>query len=270
MSRRIAVAALLLACSLPAAAQTTYASSGDTLRFRDVTQGKVVITTPQGELPITVEQRSTVSIVRMRGDSARAWYDSLFVAATSAAGDQRPATDSALKQPFRLGFGSRGQIKLVQAPKFPVSLEGITDLPHQFDDFFLRLPAKPLVVGLAWSDTTVRSDSTADKYSRRATTADYRVERDTVAGGTPALIVSMKQRIVINEEGPVPNQAGMRATSQLQGTDDGYFVFAPKPGRLLSRRRTGKLEGDTALHAAAGEMTMKQAISYTATLDALR
>lgn len=270
MSRPLAVAALLLGFSLPAGAQTSYASSGDTLRYRDVTQGKVLITTPQGELPITVEQRSTISVVRMRGDSARAWYDSLSIAATSAAGDQHPATDSALKQPFRLGFDSRGQVKLVQAPKFPASLEGISDLAHQFDDFFLRLPAKPLAVGLAWSDTTVRSDSTAEKYSRRATTADYRVERDTVVAGTPALVVSMKQHIVINGEGPVPNQAGMRATSQIAGEDVGYFVFAPKPGRLLGRRRTGKLGGDTVLHGAAGEMTMKQAFDYTASLEAIR
>jgi hypothetical protein len=270
MTPRTLVATLsLLVSAHAAAAQTAYAAPGDTLRFRDVTQGKIILTTPQGEIPVSVEQRSLLSVVRMRGDSARAWYDSLSIVASSPAGEQRPATDSALKQQFRLGFDSRGQVKLVQAPTFPKSFEGMSDLTHQFDDFFLRLPAKPLTIGLTWSDSVTRRDSTADKFTRWTTNVDYRVERDTVVAGTPALVVSMKQRIRINGEGPVPNQP-MRATSALEGTDDGFVVFAPRAGRLLARRRSGKLEGDIFMKGSMGEMSMKQAYAYTATLDAVR
>lgn len=270
MKRYLAATALLLACALPASAQATYAApSGDTLRFREVTEGKVTITTPQGEIPITLELRSTVGVHRMAGDSARGWYDSLSMVAGTPGGEQRPAADSVLKQPFRLGLDARGRVRLLQAPKFPSSFEGLSDLSHQFDDFFLRLPEKPLVVGLAWSDTSTRRDSTSDKTSRWTTNADYRVERDTVVDGTPAVVVSMKQRIRISGEGPVPNQP-MRATSMLEGGDEGYFVFAPAAGRMLARRRTGKLEGDTFLRGAMGEMTMRQAYTYTSTLDAVR
>jgi hypothetical protein len=270
MIPRTLVATLFLLVSAHAAtAQTAYAPPGDTLRFRDVTQGKIILTMPQGEIPVTVEQRSVLSVVRLRGDSARAWYDSLSLAASSPGGDQRPATDSALKKPFRLTFDSRGQVKLVQAPTFPKSFAGMTDLTHQFDDFFFRLPAKPLAIGLAWSDSVTRIDSTAEKFIRWSTNVDYRVERDTVVGGTPALIISMKQRIHTNGEGPVPNQP-MRATSTLAGTDDGFVVFAPRAGRLLARRRSGKLEGDIFMKGGMGEMSMKQAYTYTGTLDAVR
>jgi hypothetical protein len=269
MSRPLAAAALLLFVALPAAAQTTYASSGDTLRYRDVTQGKLTLSGPQGEIPIAIEQRSQIAVVRMRGDSARAWYDSLSIAASSPAGDQRPATDSALKQPFRLAFDPRGRVKLVQAPKFPASFEGMTDLSHQFDDFFLRLPAKPLVVGLAWSDSVSRTDSTAEKMTKWSTTADYRVERDTMVGGKPAVIVSMKQHVRVSGEGPVPNQP-MRATSSMDGMEDGYYVFEPKAGRVLARRRSGRMEGDIFMKGSGGEMTMKQAYTYTGTVDAVR
>jgi len=269
MSRTLAAAVLLLAGALPAAAQSTYASTGDTLHFRDVTQGKVTLTTPQGEIPVSVELRAGISVVRMRGDSARAWYDSLTLVASSPAGEQRPAADSALKRPFRLTFDPRGRVKLVEAPTFPKSFEGMTDLSRQFDDFFLRLPAKPLTVGLTWSDSSARTDSTAEKFSRWVTNADYRVDRDTVVGGTPAVVVVMKQHLKINAEGPVPNQP-LRATSALDGTEEGFFIFAPKAGRVLARRRTGRLEGDTFLKGGGGEFTMKQVYDYTGAVDAIR
>jgi hypothetical protein len=270
MKRILIATAFLLGCATTASAQATYsAPRGDTLRFRESMQGKISITTPQGEIPIGIEMRSTVGVLRMRGDSARAWYDSLTLVASTPGGEQRPATDSMLKQPYRLAFDPRGRIKLVQAPKIPASIEGMTDLSRQFDDYFMRLPEKPLVVGLAWSDSTTRRDSTADKTSRWTANADYRVERDTVVDGTRAVVVSMKQRIRINAEGPVPNQP-MRATSSLEGGDEGFFVFAPSVGRLLGRRRTGKMEGDTFLRGAGGDMTMKQSYSYTSALDAVR
>jgi hypothetical protein len=268
-SHPLVAAALLLTCALPVSAQTTYAPPGDTLRFRETTLAKMTLTSPQGEIPVTIEHRALVAVTRTRADSARAWYDSLSLMASTPAGEQRPATDSALKQPFVLGFDARGHVKLVKAPTFPKSFESLTDLSHEFDDFFLRLPAKPLAVGLAWADSSSRTDSTAEKFVKWASNADYRVERDTVVAGTPAVVVSMKQRIRINGEGPVPNQP-LRATTTTEGTEEGFFVFAPKAGRVIGRRRSGKMEGDIFMKGAMGEMTMKQAYSYTGTLDAVR
>jgi hypothetical protein len=269
MFRTVLTSALLVVCALPATAQTTYSTSRDTLHFRETTRFRITLTMPQGEVPMSMEHRATIALVRMPGDSARAWYDSLAISAQGPQGDQRPVTDSALKLPFQLGLDARGRVKSVRAPKWPASLQGVTDLSRQFDDFFLRLPAQPLKVGLAWSDTTSQTDSTADRYSRWVRTAEYRVERDTTVGTTSALVVRMKQKTSAVISGPVPNQQ-MRTEAQLGGEEDGYFVFAPRTGRLIARRREGKMEGPVKATGAMGEMQMNQSITYTGEMDALK
>ena len=260
--------ALLLAFAAPVLAQTTYAAPGDTLRFREVTRAELRLTTPQGEIPMTTEHDATIAVVRLPGDSARAWYEALVLGMSSPMGSMRPATDPALHRPFTLTFDARGRVGLLEAPPFPASFEGLTDLAHQFDDFFLRLPAQPLRAGLTWSDTTVRTDSTADKSMRRETIAAYRVERDTVVGGQPALVIGMTQQLRSRAEGPVPNQP-MRAETRLEGSEEGYVVFAPAAGRLVGRRRSGSLAGDVVMRGAGGEMSLKQSFTYTSSIDAI-
>src|SRR5215213_4788596 len=72
MSRILLSSVLLLAWTLPATAQSSYSTSRDTLRFRETTQLRIKLTMPQGEMPATAEQRSTISLVRLPGDSAHA------------------------------------------------------------------------------------------------------------------------------------------------------------------------------------------------------
>jgi hypothetical protein len=60
----------------------------------------------------------------------------------------------------------------------------------------------------------------------------------------------------------------MRSDAQLTGEEDGYFVFAPSTGRLIARRREGKLGGPVKASGAMGEMQMSQSISYTGVMDA--
>jgi hypothetical protein len=215
------------------------------------------------------EHDATVAVVRLRGDTAHAWYEALTLGMTSPMGDRRPATDAALRAPFTLRLDARGRASLISAPTFPPTFEGVTDLSHQFDDFFVRLPAQPLRVGLAWSDTSTRTDSTAEKFMRWHAVAAYRVERDTVVEGVPALIVRMRRQLQSRAEGPVPGQPA-RAQTTMTGTDEGYFVFAPTVGRLLARRREGRLSGDIIMRGGSGEMAMKQTYTYTNALDAIR
>ena len=145
----------------------------------------------------------------------------------------------------------------------------MAELSHQFDDFFLPLPVQPLKIGLAWSDTTVHTDSTAERFARWVRRTDYRVERDTTVGTTPALVVRAKQNMVATISAPVPNQ-GMRSEAQLSGDSDGVFVFAPTTGRLMGRRREGKMEGPVKLSGGMGEMQMNQYIEYTGVTEALK
>jgi hypothetical protein len=268
MSRALAAIALLsFAAAGPAAAQNTYAPPGDTLRYHEAQKTSVVITTPQGEVNVSGEQEATVAIKRFPGDSAHAWFESLTLVATSPQGEQKPPTEAALHKPFRLNFDSRGRVKLVEAPTFPDAFAGFGDLANEFTDLFLRLPAQPLRIGLTWTDTLTRGDSTADRKLNAISIATYKVDKDTVVNGTPALLVRMTQHTKLHAEGPVPNQP-VRTDVTMEGDDTGFYVFAPKPGRMLARRRTGKLAGDVNIPAAG--MTMKQAIDYTNTVDAVK
>ena len=269
MSRIPLASAFLVLVALPAGAQTTYSASRDTLRFRETTQLQIQLTTPQGEIPMTVEQRSLTALARLPGDSVRAWFDSLSIVAMGPQGEQRPVTDSALKLPLRFILDARGRVRDVVPPKWPASLQGVTDPSHQFDDFFLRLPSQPLRVGLAWSDTTTLTDSVADRFSRWVRRTDYRVERDTTVDATPALVVRTKQTASVQISAPVPNQ-GMRSDAILTGESDGFFVFSPKTGRLLGRRTQGKLEGPVKLSGSMGDMQMSQSIAITSTMDAVK
>jgi hypothetical protein len=269
MLRTFVASAALLACALPARAQNSYSSASDTLRFRETTRMNMTLTMPQGEIPMSMEQSAKLSLVRLPGDSARAWFDSLTISGKTPQGDIKPATDSALNRNFRFGLDARGRVKNVSAPQWPASLTGVTDLSHQFDDFFLRLPTQPLKVGLAWSDTTALTDSTADRYSRWIRSSDYNVLRDTTVDATPALVIGMKQKLGVTISAPIPGQQ-MRSDAQLTGEEEGYFVFAPKTGRLLGRRRKGKLEGPVKASGAMGEMQMNQSMTYTSDMDAVK
>jgi hypothetical protein len=267
MTRTLAAIALLSFAATPVAAQNAYAPPGDTLRFHETQKASVVITMPQGEVQASLDQEATLAVHRMAGDSAHAWFESLSLVASSPQGEQKPPTDEVLHKPFRLTFDARGRVKVVQAPTFPDALAGLGDLSNEFTDLFLRLPAQPLRIGLAWTDTLTRADSTADRKGSATLITDYKVEKDTVVSGTPALLVRFTQRAAIRAEGPVPGQP-MRSEATMEGNNTGFYVFAPKPGRMLARRRTGKITGDVNIPAAG--MTMKQAIDYTNTVDAVK
>lgn len=241
----------------------------DTLRFREVTRATTTLNTPRGPIEVESSHEATVAVVLLPGDSARAWYEALRLAASDPSGERSPETSEALGRPFALRVDARGRTHTVAAPVFPASFEGITDLRHQFDDFFPRLPAEALRVGLAWSDTVVRRDSTGGRRSHWHTVGDFRVERDTVVDGEPALVVSMRQALRSESEGPV-NGGAAHARSVMQGEDAGAFVYAPGRGRWLARWREGLLDGELTLRMAGGTTTMGQEYRYDHRVTAMR
>jgi hypothetical protein len=261
-------AAMLVAGAVPAAAQSAYARTSDTLRFREVTTMDMKMTTPQGEVPVSMEHDATIAVLLLPGDSARAWYETLRVGLTSPAGAQYPETGSVLKQPFRLKLDPRGRTELVSSPSFPESFQGISDLTYQFSDFFLRLPSTPLKVGLAWTDTLTRKTNTAEKTATINSIASYRVERDTVVAGEPAFVISMRQQLSSESEGPVPGQP-VRARATTTGSDEGVVIFSRK-GRMLSRQRTGTLSGGTTLTVEGGSMEIGQAVTFRNTIEVVK
>jgi hypothetical protein len=262
----------LFACALglqSAGAQSTiYARTADTLRFREVTTMDMTMRTPQGEVPMTIEQDATLAILMLPGDSARAWYDALRVGVSSQMGSQQAETGSILKQPFHLRFDPRGRTEVISSPAFPQTVQGVSDLTQQFADFFLRLPTSPLRLGLAWTDTSTRKSAAPDKTSSTQSIASYRVERDTTVAGEAAFVISMRQQITAQSEGPVPGQP-MRVHVATSGTDEGFVVFA-KSGRMLGRQRTGTLSGGTTITGDAGSMEITQTSNFRSRIEVVK
>src|SRR5689334_12061831 len=222
MTRALAVIALFsFVAAAPVAAQNSYAPPGDTLRYHETQKAGVVMTMPQGEVQASVDQDATLAVVRMAGDSARAWFESLTLAASTPQGEQKPATDAIARKPFRLTFDARGRVKLVESPVFPEALAGFGDLSNEFTDLFLRLPAKPLRIGLTWTDTLTRADSTGERKMNASSITDYKVEKDTMVNGTPALPVRFTQRANIHADQPVPGHPGTGRDSTMEGNTTG-------------------------------------------------
>jgi hypothetical protein len=253
-------------------AQTVYAPTRDTLRFREVTESHSVLRTGQGDVATKSDHDGTIAVVGLPGDSVRAWYEALAIGVSSPIPiptfNRRPATDSALLAPFHLRVDPLGRTTLLSAPTFPKSFEGLTDLSKQFFDFFLRLPNSPLRIGLSWSDTISVADSALTRTSSTSI-ASYRVERDTTVSGTPALVISMKQQMRSWSEGPAQGPT-TRIESQMEGSEDGIVVFAPRTGRLLGRERRGKWTGTLTIRGTEGRQSqLTNESTYTSTIRAI-
>ena len=263
----IAAAALVAPAVLGAQAPVYRRALSDTVRFREVTTTEAVIRTPGGATPLTSTQSSLVAVAYLPNDSARAWYEELMLEASSSHVTEHPTTTAALRKPFTLRLDSRGRAQTLAAPDFPAALNRIADLRHQFDDFFLRLPAAPLRRGLAWSDTVSRADSTpGGGYSQQRSVARYRVERDTVVQGTKGLVISMEQDVRLVTGGPIEGQP-VKAESVLEGPDRGLFVFAASEGRLLGRTHGGSLKGSVTLKGGPKPVVVPQSFTYKSTLE---
>jgi hypothetical protein len=258
---RLPCLSLLLALAASAGAQTTYdRTPGETLRYREVTEGATEVSSERGAGWIDTFHDATLAVTFGRGDSARAVYEALDLGLTTPRVEFDPDTDGALGLPFELAFPASGRVRLVSAPVFPDDVSDITDLTRQFDDFFLPLPAEPLAVGLTWTDSTRTAsegpDGEAEEDWSRGT---YEVVADTVEGGRRVLLVE-----AVIEKGSrsvgTDGELGLTTTHEMAGTERSVFAFAPDPGVLVWRDRTGRMAGRTTL--ADGEGSDERAVTY--------
>jgi hypothetical protein len=241
---------------------------GDTLRYTERTDARIQIETPQATVDLTSEHVATIGVTLGAPDSAHAWYESL-VLRQDGPGPQRqaPNTESVLRRPFILSISSRGMVHVRAVPQFPPEIASLTDLTRQFDDFFLTLPTRPLLPGLAWTDTLSSSRPTRpqDTFSSRHIRS-YRVERDTVMYGARAVVIRVDQQLRMEASSPMEGQSATVHTA-LEGTEHGIAVFDPALGRLLARSRTGMLKGKYSMAAGSTRTDMPQKYEYTSTLS---
>lgn len=270
MIARFSLVVLSLSSSTALCAQRpAYARSRkDTLHLREQTSAKSTLTTRTSTIVMTSDVDASIAISFAKDDTARAWYEALSVAANSPAGKKLPNTTAALKKPFLMRFLSNGKIDHVTAPKLPASVDSVSDLHKQFDDFFLPLPDKPLVKGFAWVDSSDALDNTQKangSWLRSRRIGRYRVERDTSVGGKRSLVISAIQQLHIESGAPLPGgiQNGM-SQNVLAGADTGLFVFDPAGGRMLGRKRQGMMKGTFTMRPREGvPYVVGQEMRYT-------
>lgn len=238
-----ALLGLLFGLSATAANAQYRRSDRDTTRVREVTTSRTTLTAPTGTVELRSEHDATVALLFTGADSARAWYESLRIAMVSPQGRQEPTTREALSRPFVLSFDARGRIQTLSAPEFPAAFEAVTDLSHQFDDLFVRLPSAPLALGLAWADTAViETRGLNDAYFRAERIIRSRVARDTTVGGESAWVIESVQRNAVSGTQRVKGQP-LLVRTKLSGSDSGVVVFSAQNGRMLARQRVGSLAG---------------------------
>lgn len=246
----------------------TYTRGPDTLRFHELTTSEIAVETPKGPVQVGADHDAVVAVTFGKDATASAWYDSLAIGVRSPTGNMRPETGDALHQAFTLRFDARGRVRTVATPEFPESLRGVADLRLQFDDFFLRLPAQTLRIGLTWTDTV---ESTHGATTARRTTSRriirYEVLRDTTVNSIAALVIGTRQALRIVASQPVDHQP-LTAHSAFAGNDEGIFVFAPALGRLLGRRRSGAMTGEIRYTGGPQPLTLAQRMTYTSAIDA--
>ena len=269
MKLPLLLALVLLPAALHAQAPQYRRAAGDTLRYREVTRATSEITSPQGVFTLGSGHDARIAVAFARGDTARGWYEALTLRSEFPGGERAPATAPLLGKPFVLTMNARGDVQTLSVPDFPQEVSEASDLTHQFNDFFVRLPASALRPGLEWTDTTQRSTPTAAGRTVRTTRVGrFRVRGDTTVAGVRGVVVEARMNNRVETAGPSPTPGIELRTSQ-EGTEEGVFVFSPERGRFLARRRTGSLEGHIEFIGGPQPMKLPQKMKYESTVEIL-
>lgn len=275
MKRAILAAALALSFAAGAAGAQAPAyrrAPGDTLRYREVTTGAVEARPASGSVTMKTSHDARIAVTFGAGDTARAWYEALAVSIDGPPqGERRPDASALLGQPYTLVLGPRGEVQTVAVPPIPEALGQVSDLAAQFTDFFPRLPAGPLVAGATWADT-VRHQATnaAGRTVVARRIGSYRVRGDSTVGGERVVVVDLHtdSEILSGSSTPAaPGTASMQ--SALQGEETGAFYFAPESGRLVGRRRSGKLGGTITISGGGRQVVIPQTFTYESRIERL-
>lgn len=246
----------------------TYARTpGETLRYRE----RYARSSHYGMgIPPEAEQsgnrRDALVAIRFTGgDTARAWIESLRIAAPNQP-DQVAGTD-VLHLPFLLTIGPRGIDSVLQRPPIPSQWE----VDQLFTRYLPRLPGGPLTHGRAWQESSSVDLSDSTWTGGRTRTVSYRVAGDSVTHGERVVVVEYTvlvegQRRMRNSPTEAPGMPYLRpmVISDFQ-EEQGRLYFAPRTGRLVLRTRRGVQEQSSTSYTSVEAST--QVTKYSATTE---
>jgi hypothetical protein len=246
---------------------------GDTLRYREVTNSTIQMQSPSGVTSVRSGHDARIAIAFAAGDTARAWFEalSLSVAGLPGQADRRSDGAGLIEKPYTLVIGARGEVQTVRMPEFTDEVARLSDLSAEFTDFFPRLSDRPLTPGTVWTDTVsheTTSPSGSTVLAQRI--GNYRVRGDTTISGERAVIVELATQSEIISGTAVPRESGATMRSSLKGEETGAFYFAPASGRLLVRRRTGRLSGAVTVSGGGQQIAIPQTFTYESRIELVR
>lgn len=245
---------------------------GDTIRYREVTSGEVLLQTPQGPVPIRSEHDGTLALVGTATGSAQAWFEALRLRSVGPNGDQSPSTGDLLGRPYELSFTPSGLVVVRSTPAFPEPIAAITDLSHQFFDFFAAMPETAPVAGSVWQDTIRSTTATAAAPTTSQLNESIRrfeVRGDTTIYGTVAKVISVTARVRMEATTPLEGQP-LTVTTSMAGEDTGLVIFDWSTGRLLFRSRRGELTGTFRIDGGPQPAAFPQSSTYDSTIEILQ
>lgn len=242
------------------------AAPGDSVVYLEQTDAITTFRRPTGQTPVVSSRHDAViHVVRTAPDTLEAFYEHLRLRVTMAGRERSPETASLRWQRFVL-HDDDGRIETVVAPPQPDEIRQMTDLTRQFDDFFFRIPARPLDVGAEWVDTTEFTGG-GQGTATRLTVTRFRVRGDTTMHGVAARVIDYESAIETSMTSPPTTQGTM--TSSLVGEEEGVIVFAPDREVMLSRHRTGALEGELVVEGNLETQHLPQTYRYESRIELL-
>ena len=270
--RPLAVAVLVLAPSVARAQAPAYRRvPSDTVRYHEVSEGTAEVTTAGGPVTLRTRHDARVAVTFGAADTARAWFEALSIGMATPQGDRAPDTAPVLGKPYLLAFDARGAARTLSVPQFPESFEQVSDLTHEFADFFPRLPSAPLARGLTWTDTSQTQTTNAHNRTLTATRiGTFTVRGDSVVNGARVVVVDARSQNRLVNAGPAPQMGGLPMRSEMSGTEEGVYLFSPQTGRLVARRRTGRLAGTVTFGPDAAAASIQQTLTYQSRIDLVR
>lgn len=217
--------------------------------------------------PIRQTRDVQLALAFARGDTARAWYQTVEL---NAKGERSRESlrmpGRGMRNGFTLLVTPSGRVRTLGVPTYPppLDVEFDSNFAEQFVDFLPVLPPAPLRPGLEWTD----ADTANPGRGRFTRSTRYRVLRDTTVQGRRAVIVETEARVTLRRVAVIDEE--MSIHTELEGTERGRFLFAPQPGLLLRRERTGSLRGtETFILDGAISRSDRQTREYTRVTELL-
>ena len=248
----------------PALPPIALASVGDSVMYLERTASFTLIERTNETLRINGNHDAVIHVVRTAPDTLEAFYEHLLLNFRTPTQNRDIETDALIGVRFRL-HEDDGRIALVSAPALPAEIRQLTDLRRQFDDFFLRLPRRPMTVGMVWVDTVHHQGQEGDASMDRNVVTRFTVRRDTVVEGMNALVIDYASSLE-NSMRSAPTTEGT-LVSRLLGEEEGWFVFAPDAEVMLRRRRVGLLEGELVIEGNLETHRFPQTYGYESTVE---